>query len=84
MTENENNEVLEAADADELVQDELDAMDDLDDLDVSEEDEEPKKEYSGRRIMCFVSKRMVAVEDTVDIEYSPGVSYKVHERYQRF
>jgi hypothetical protein len=61
---------------------------DLDDLDVAEADTDeeeddgtPKKEYSGRRIMCFVSKRMVPVEDTIDVEYAPGTSYKVHERY---
>ena len=65
---------------------ELDDDLDLDDADLDDEDNDgtPKKEYSGRRIMCFVSKRMVPVEDTVDVEYAPGTAYKVHERYLRY
>ena len=35
------------------------------------------KEYSGRKIMCFVSKKMVPIEDTVEVEYSEGKSYRV-------
>lgn len=35
------------------------------------------KEYSGRKIMCYVSKRMVPFEDTVEVEYSPGKKYRV-------
>lgn len=42
------------------------------------------KEYSGRKIMCFVSKRMVPIEDTVEVEYSPGKSYRVLGQYVRF
>jgi hypothetical protein len=38
-------------------------------------------EYSGRKIMCFVSKRMVPVEDTVEVTYSAGKSYRVLKRY---
>ncbi len=42
---------------------------------------EPEKEYSGRKIMCFVSKKMVPIEDTVEIEYSAGKSYRVLPKY---
>lgn len=75
MTENE--QIEEAPELDEF-------EDDFDDIDEDEDDDTPKKEYSGRRIMCFVSKRMVPVEDTVDVEYAPGTAYKVHERYIRY
>lgn len=43
-----------------------------------------EKEYSGRKIMCFVSKRMVPIEDTVEVEYSPGKSYRVLEKFVRY
>ena len=78
---NENEQYEEVDDLDDF--DAADHADDADDADV-EDDGTPKKEYSGRRIMCFVSKRMVPVEDTVDVEYAPGTSYKVHERYLRY
>jgi hypothetical protein len=39
------------------------------------------KEYSGRKIMCYVSKRMVAFEDTVEVEYAAGKKYRVLPQY---
>lgn len=48
------------------------------------QDDTPEKEYSGRQIMCFVSKRMVPIEDTEEVEYSPGKSYRVLSRYLHF
>ncbi len=42
------------------------------------------KEYSGRKIMCFVSKRMVHIEDTVEVQYAPGKSYRILEKFIRF
>jgi hypothetical protein len=80
-TQPAQNEDAASADAAEAV----DASDDDVDVDVDADEEEeeavPAKEYSGRRIMCFVSKKMVAIEDTVEVEYSPGVPYRVHERF---
>jgi hypothetical protein len=74
----ETAEAVDAADAVDASDDDFDV-----DVDADEEEEEavPAREYSGRRIMCFVSKKMVAIEDTVEVEYSPGVPYRVHERF---
>lgn len=52
--------------------------------DAQEAQEAPEKEYSGRQIMCFVSKRMVPIEDTEEVEYSSGKSYRVLSRYLHF
>ncbi len=90
MIETENTEAEETQPAqseDAASTEAVDAFDDDLDVDVDvdgdEEEEEavPAREYSGRRIMCFVSKKMVAIEDTVEVEYSPGVPYRVHERF---
>ena len=54
------------------------------DLEDLEDAEEATKEYSGRKIMCFVSKRMIPIEDTVEVEYANGKSYRVMEQYIRY
>jgi uncharacterized protein YxjI len=41
-------------------------------------------EYSGRQIMCFVSKKMVPIEDTVEVEYAKGQTFQVLRRYVRY
>ena len=53
-------------------------------LEYTEEEVEQEEEYSGRKIMCFVSKRMVPIEDTEEVEYSPGTSYRVAKKYIRY
>ena len=45
---------------------------------------EPDKEYSGQKIMCYVSKKMVPIEDTVEIEYAPGKAVRVLPRYVKY
>jgi len=40
-----------------------------------------EKQYSGQKIMCYVSKKMVAIEDTVEIEYAPGKAVRVLPKY---
>ena len=42
---------------------------------------EPKPE---QRIMCFVSKQMVALSDTVEVEYAPGKKVRVLPKYVKF
>jgi hypothetical protein len=42
-----------------------------------------EKEYSGRKIMCFVSKKMVPLEDTIEVEFTAGKSYRVLPKYVR-
>jgi hypothetical protein len=51
---------------------------------TAETTEETEVEYSGRQIMCFVSKKMVPIEDTVEVEYSPGQAYRVQSKYVRY
>lgn len=34
-------------------------------------------------IMCFVSKKMVPSNETVEVEYSPGKKYSVSKRFLR-
>ena len=51
---------------------------------TEESAEESGKDYSGRKIMCFVSKSMVPIEDTIEVEYAKGKSYRVLEQYVRF
>ena len=52
--------------------------------DFENPEEEEKQEYSGRKIMCFVSKQMVPIEDTIEVEYAVGKSYRVLSHYVRF
>lgn len=43
--------------------------------------EQPKE---VQKIMCFVSKQMVPISDTVEVEYSPGKKVRVLPRYVKF
>lgn len=36
------------------------------------------------KIMCFVSKKMVLLSDTVEVEYSPGKKVRVLPKYVKF
>lgn len=48
----------------------------------------PEKTAEERRdeqkIMCFVSKKMVPLGDTVELEYAPGKKVRVLPRYVKY
>ena len=46
--------------------------------------EEKEKQYSGEKIMCFVSKQMVAIEDTVELEIQPHKKVRVLPKYVKY
>ena len=48
----------------------------------TEEVEAPKP--SEQKIMCFVSKEMVPLSSTVEVEYSHGKKVRVLPRYVKF
>lgn len=39
---------------------------------------------SEQKIMCFVSKQMVPLSQTVEVEYAPGKKVRVLPRYVKF
>lgn len=43
----------------------------------------PAKPVSRELVMCFVSKKMVPADETVEIEYAPGKKYAVQPKYLR-
>ncbi len=43
-----------------------------------------EKKPSGQKIMCFVSKQMVPLEETVEIEYAPRKKVRVLPKYIKF
>ncbi len=47
-------------------------------------EEEPQKQYSGEKIMCFVSKEMVPIEDTVELEVQEHKKVRVLPRFIKF
>ncbi len=47
-------------------------------------EEEPEKQYSGEKIMCFVSKEMVPIEDTVELEVQEHKKVRVLPKYIKF
>lgn len=49
---------------------------------TAEESEETKK--SSQKIMCFVSKKMVPINETVEIEYAPGKKVQVLPKYVKY
>lgn len=48
------------------------------------EEEEKKKQYSGEKIMCFVSKEMVPIEETVELEVQEHKKVRVLPKYIKF
>jgi hypothetical protein len=46
--------------------------------------ETPAKEYSGEKIMCFVSKKMVPIEDTVELEIQQNKKVRVLPKYVKY
>lgn len=50
-----------------------------------QQDEQQEDEQGGgQKIMCFVSKEMVPINETVEIEYSSGKSVRVLPKYVKF
>jgi hypothetical protein len=39
---------------------------------------------SDEQIMCYISKKMVPMSETVEVQYSPGRKYRVLARYIRY
>ncbi len=50
----------------------------------TKDQEEEKPKVAEQRIMCFVSKQMVPMGDTVEVEYSPGKKVRVLPQYVKF
>lgn len=46
--------------------------------------ETEEKRPSGQKIMCFVSKKMVPLEDTIEIEYQPRKKVRVLPKYIKY
>lgn len=45
---------------------------------------EPVEEKAEPKIMCYVSKEMVPVSETVEVEYSHGKTFRVLPKYVKF
>jgi len=53
--------------------------------DESEETEEEEGATGGgQKIMCFVSKKMVPINETEEVEYKPGKKVRVMPKYIRY
>lgn len=48
------------------------------------EGEESGKASSSQKIMCFVSKQMVPLNETVEIEYAPRKKVRVLPKYIKY
>ena len=46
--------------------------------------EAEKRESGGQKIMCFVSKEMVPINQTVELEYMPGKKVRVLPKYVKY
>lgn len=53
-------------------------------VEKTETPEVVEKQYSGEKIMCFVSKQMVAIEDTVELEIQPHKKVRVMPKYVKY
>jgi len=51
--------------------------------DVQEEEEEEER-GGGQKIMDFVSKEMVPINETVEIQYMPGKKVRVSPKYIKY
>jgi hypothetical protein len=53
--------------------------------DAEQEDEDEEEERGGgQKIMCFVSKEMVPINETVEVQYMPGKKVRVLPKYLRY
>ncbi len=52
---------------------------------ADEEEEDGQEERGGgQKIMCFVSKEMVPINETVEIEYKPGKKVRVLPKFIKY
>lgn len=49
-----------------------------------EQEEEEEERGGGQKIMCFVSKEMVPINETVEIEYKPGKKVRVLPKFIKY
>lgn len=63
---------------------EADTAGDAPETDGDEGGEEEEKGSGGQKIMCFVSKEMVPINETVEIEYGPGKKVRVLPKYVKY
>ena len=47
-------------------------------------EEEEEERGGGQKIMCFVSKEMVPINETVELEYMPGKKVRVTPKYIKY
>jgi hypothetical protein len=52
--------------------------------DAEAQEEEEEERGGGQKIMCFVSKEMVPINETVEIEYMPGKKVRVLPKYIKY
>lgn len=46
--------------------------------------DQEERDTGGQKIMCFVSKEMVPINQTVELEYMPGKKVRVLPKYVKF
>jgi hypothetical protein len=51
---------------------------------TEEQTEQEKRESGGQKIMCFVSKEMVPINQTVELEYMPGKKVRVMPEFIKY
>lgn len=49
-----------------------------------QEGEEEEKRGGGQKIMCFVSKQMVPINETIELEYKPGKKVRVLPKFIKY
>jgi hypothetical protein len=50
----------------------------------TEEKSEGQQASGGQKIMCFVSKEMVPINQTTELEYMPGKKVRVLPKYVKY
>jgi len=50
----------------------------------AEEQEDEDERGGGQKIMDFVSKQMVPINNTVELEYKPGKKVRVQTKYIKY
>lgn len=48
------------------------------------DDEEEESSGGGQKIMCFVSKKMVPINETEEVEYKPRKKVRVMPKYIKY
>lgn len=51
---------------------------------VADSAEQEERDLGGQKIMCFVSKEMVPINQTVELEYMPGKKVRVLPKYVKY